>query len=189
MSTHAKTFLTPEQYLELEEQAEYKSEYLGGEMFAMAGGTEAHSLIAMQIGRDFSLQTRQRPCRVYNSDMQVHVCAIGLYTYPDLSVVCGEPRFLNERRRTLLSPTVIVEVLSPSTEAYDRGRKFEYYKTLESLAEYLLVASDRIHADLLTRQPDGRWILSSAEKANDAIELTSIGCQLILADIYEKVEF
>jgi Uma2 family endonuclease len=189
MATNAKPFFTPEQYLELEEQAEYKNEYLDGQIFAMAGGTEAHSLIASNIGRDLSLQMRQRPCRVYNSDMQIHVSAAGLYTYPDVSVICGEPKFLNERRRTLLNPTVIVEVLSPSTEAYDRGRKFEYYKTLESLAEYLLVASDHMHADLLTRQPDGRWILASADKPNDAIELTSIACRLVLADIYEKAEF
>ena len=114
---------------------------------------------------------------------------MGLYTYPDVSIVCGEPKFRDERRRTLLNPIVIVEVLSPSTEGYDRGRKFEYYKELESLAEYLLVASDHMHADLFTRQPDGRWILSSAERPGDAIELVSIGCRLILADIYEKVEF
>jgi Uma2 family endonuclease len=98
-------------------------------------------------------------------------------------------QFLNERRRTLLNPTVIVEVLSPSTEVYDRGRKFEYYKKLETLAEYLLVASDHMHADHFTRQPDGRWILSSAEQPSDAIELASIGCRLILVDSFEKVEF
>jgi Uma2 family endonuclease len=121
--------------------------------------------------------------------MQVQVSATGLYTYPDACVVCGEPQFLDEHRRTLLNPTVIVEVLSPSTEAYNRGRKFEHYKTIESLAEYLLVASDRMYADLFTRQPHRRWILSSAERPNEAIELTSIACRLVLADIYEKVDF
>jgi len=189
MSTQSTTYFTAEQYLELEERAEYKSEYIDGRIFAMAGGTEVPSLIAINIGADLVLQTRRRPCRVYNSDMQIHVGAVGLYTYPDVSVVCGEPKFLNDRRRTLLNPNVIVEVLSPSTEAYDRGRKFEYYKTLESLMEYLLVASDRMHADLLTRQPDGRWILASADEPGETIELSSIGGRLVLADIYEKVEF
>lgn len=189
MSTHSKAFVTPEQYLEIERDAEYKSEYFDGEMFAMAGGTEPHNLIASHINRDLDQQTRRRPCLVYTSDMQVRASSTGLYTYPDASVVCGEPKFLDEGRRTLLNPNVIVEVLSPSTEAYNRGRKFEHYKTIESLAEYLLVASDRMHADLFTRQPDGRWILSSADKPNDAIELASIGCRLILADIYEKVNF
>jgi Uma2 family endonuclease len=173
----------------MERQAEYKSEYFAGEMFAMAGGSAPHNLICVNILSDLNQQTRHRPCRVYNSDMQVRVSATGLYTYPDISVVCSEAKFLDEQRRTLLNPNLIVEVLSPSTEAYNRGRKFEHYKTIESLEEYLLVASDRMHADLFTRQPDRRWLLTSAGEPGDALELTSIGCRLVLADIYEKVDF
>jgi Uma2 family endonuclease len=120
--------------------------------------------------------------------MRARVSATGLYTYPDVVVVCGEPQFLDERRDTLLNPSLLIEVLSASTEAYDRGRKFEHYRSIESLREYLLVASDRVHADLYTRQPDGRWLLTSAGRLEDSLELQSIGCRLALADLYEKVD-
>jgi Uma2 family endonuclease len=189
MSTHPKTLITPEQYLEIERKAEYKSEYLNGEMFAMAGGTDPHSLIAMNINSDLHHQTRNRQCWVYSSDMRVQVEATGLYTYPDGSAVCGERKFLDARRDTLLNPGFIVEVLSPSTEAYDRGRKFAHYKKINSLAEYLLVSSEEMQADLFCRAPDGSWTVVSAEKPEDVLELHSIGCRLVLADIYEKVEF
>jgi Uma2 family endonuclease len=115
--------------------------------------------------------------------------ATGLYAYPDVVAVCGEPRFLDDQDDTLLNPGLIVEVLSPSTEAYDRGRKFEHYTSIESLREYLLVASDRMRADLYTRQADGRWLLTSADKLEDSLALESVGSQLNLADMYEKVEF
>ncbi len=189
MSTQPKTFLTPEQYLEIERKAEYKSEYFNGEMFAMAGAREAHNLVVIHIARELDQQLRSRPCRAYPSDMRVRVSPGGLYTYPDVIALCGEPRFLDDQRDTLLNPGLIVEVLSHSTEAYDRGRKFESYKSIESLREYLLVASDRIHADLYNRQPDGRWLLTSADKLEDSLTLESVGAQLTLADLYEKVEF
>jgi Uma2 family endonuclease len=189
MSTLSKTFVTPEQYLEMERQAEYKSEYFQGEVFAMAGGTRFHNLIANHIGRDLDEQTRHRNCEVYGSDMQVQVSMTGLYTYPDVCVVCGEAKFLDERGQTLLNPTLIVEVLSPSTEGYNRGRKFEHYRTIESLEEYLMVASDHVHADLFTRQPDGHWVLSAFGDPADTVDLKSIGCRLVLANIYEKVKF
>lgn len=121
--------------------------------------------------------------------MRVHMPATGLYAYPDVVAVCGEPRFLDDQDDTLLNPGLIVEVLSPSTEACDRGRKFEHYKSIESLREYLLVASDRMHADLYTRQPDGRWLLTSADKLEDSLTLESVGAEVALADLYEKVEF
>ena len=120
--------------------------------------------------------------------MRVRVSATGLYTYPDVVAICGEPRFLDGQRDTLLNPGLLVEVLSPSTEAYDRGRKFEQYKAIESLREYLLVASDRVHADLYTRQADGRWLLTSADRMEDSLALESVGSQLNIGDLYEKVE-
>jgi Uma2 family endonuclease len=120
--------------------------------------------------------------------MRVRVSATGLYTYPDVVVVCGERRFLDERRDTLLNPSLLIEVLSPSTEAFDRGRKFEHYRSIESFGEYLLVASDRVHTDLYTRGPDGRWLLTSADGLEDSLDLESIGCRLALADLYEKVD-
>jgi Uma2 family endonuclease len=187
VSTQPKTFLTPEQYLEIERKAEFKSEYYQGEMFAMAGAKEAHNLLVANLIRELGQQLRSRPCRVYPSDMRVRVSATGLYTYPDVVVVRGEPRFLDEQQDTLLNPSLVVEVLSPSTEAYDRGRKSEHYRLIESLGEYLLVASDRLSADLYTRQPDGRWLLASAGRLEDSLDLESAGCRLALADLYEKV--
>jgi Uma2 family endonuclease len=188
VSTQPNTLLTPEEYLEIERKAEFKSEYFNGEMFAMAGAKEAHNLVVMNLGAGLHRQFRSLPCRVYPSDMRVRVPATGLYTYPDVIAVCGEPRFFDEQRDTLLNPGLIVEVLSPSTEAYDRGRRFEHYKSLESLREYLLVAADRIHADLYTRQADGRWMLTSADKLEDSLTLESVDARLLLADLYEKVE-
>jgi Uma2 family endonuclease len=189
MSTQPKTYLTPEQYLEIERAAEYKSEYYQGEMFAMAGAKWNHNLIAGNLVGGLRQQLRSRPCGVTPSDMRVLVSASGLYTYPDVIVVCGEPRFLDDRQDTLLNPTLIVEVLSPSTEAYDRGRKFEHYRSLESLAEYLLVSSQRVSAELYARQPDGRWLLTAANRLEDTLELPATGCRLALGDIYEKVQF
>jgi len=187
MSTLAKTFFTPEQYLEIERKAEYKSEYYQGEMFAMSGATSAHNLIVTNLIAELRQQLRKRPCLTYPSDMRVRVSATGLYTYPDLVVVCSEPQFLDERRDTLLNPTVIVEVLSPSTEAYHR-RKFEQYRSIESLRDYLLVASESVNVDLFTRQPDGRWLLTAANRLDDIIEIPSIDCRLALQDLYEKVD-
>lgn len=186
MSTQPKHLLTPEEYLEVERQAEFKSEYCQGVMFAMSGGVSAHNLIAVHVAFLLSLQVRSRDWFVYNSDMRVRVSQTGLYTYPDVAVVCGERKFLDSRRDTLLNPGVIIEVLSPSTEAYDRGRKFEHYRSLESLAAYLLIASDRMQADLFTPRNASQWLLTSVDRPEDIIELKSIDCRLNLAEIYEK---
>jgi Uma2 family endonuclease len=189
MSTQPKPFLTPEQYLEIERQAEFKSEYWQGEMFAMSGAAEPHNRLTSNISGQFYIQLRSGDCSHYSNDMRVRVSATGLYTYPDIVVVCGAPQLLDGRRDTLLNPTLIVEVLSPSTEAYDRGRKFEHYQSIDSLRQYLLVASERIHADLFTRQSDGLWLLKAFGSAGEIIELDSIGCRLALSDSYERVEF
>ena len=132
---------------------------------------------------------RRRPCKAYSSNMRVRVTPSGLYTYPDVVVVCSEPKFLDSTVDTLLNPTVIIEVLSESTEAYDRGRKFELYRSLESLAEYLLIASRRVSADLFTRQADGNWLLTAKSSLEDSIELKSVDCRLLMSDLYDKVEF
>jgi Uma2 family endonuclease len=189
MSTQSKSYLTEEQYLEIERKAEFKSEYYQGEMFAMAGARQAHGLIIFNAVRELGQQLRHRPCEGYSNEMRVRVTPVGLYTYPDVVVVCGEPRFLDEGRDTLLNPTVIIEVLSKSTEAYDRGQKFELYSSLESLAEYLLISSDRVRAELFTRQPEDRWLLTAKSSVEDSLDLQSIDCRLLLADLYEKVEF
>ncbi len=162
MSTHPKTFLTPEQYLEIERKAEGRSEYYQGQMFAMAGASRAHNLIVGNVSYQMRRQLRQGPREVYQSDMRVLVNATGLYTYPDVVVAYG-PQFLDEQQNTLLNPALIVEVLSPSTEAYDRGLKFKHYRTIESLQEYLLVASESVDAELRKRQPDGQWTIALAD--------------------------
>jgi Uma2 family endonuclease len=189
VSTQPKTFLTAAQYLEIERAAEYKSEYLDGEMFAMAGARRAHNVIVSNCCREMSHAFRHPRYEVYPGDMRVHVPATGLYTYPDVAAVCGEPEFLDEREDTLLTPTVLVEVLSPSTEGYDRGRKFGHYKTIPSLREYLPIASDRVHVDLYIRQSDGGWLLRSADRLEDTATLESVDASLKLADLYEKLEF
>ena len=189
MATHPKTYLTPEQYLEIERKAEVRSEYFQGEIFAMAGAGEAHNLIVWNLAAELGRQLRKRPCRAYVADMRIQVKATGLYTYPDASVVCEEPQFRDQTRDTLLNPTLIVEVLSHSTEAYDRGRKFEHYRSVESVREYLLIASERVSGELYTRQADGRWLLTAAGRLDDSLELESIGARLALGGLYEKVEF
>jgi Uma2 family endonuclease len=189
MATQPKTYLTPEQYLEIERKAEFKSEYYQGEMFAMSGARRAHNLIAMAAGASLYQQLRGRRCEAYPGDMRVRVTATGLYTYPDVVIVCGEPQFLADTFDTLLNPTVIVEVLSESTEAYDRGQKFEQYRSLESLKEYMMISSQRISVERYTRQPDGSWNYIAKASLEDSIDLKSVDCHLLLADLYEKVDF
>ncbi len=123
------------------------------------------------------------------SDMRVRVLATGLNTYPDVAIVCGERLFLDGHRDTLLNPKVIVEVRSPSTEAYDRGRKFEHYRQIESLEQYLLLSQDRMQAELFSRQPSGQWLLAFATQPEELVDLSSVGCTLSLAECYEKVDF
>jgi Uma2 family endonuclease len=188
MSAQLKIRLTPEEYLAIERKAEYKSEYYAGEMFAMAGASEPHNLIAGNTFATLHAQLRKRPCKVYPSDMRVKVSPTGLYTYPDVTVVCGKAQFDDEEKDTLLNPTVIIEVLSPSTEGYDRGRKFEHYRKLESLQEYVLIAQDTYHVEHYTRQPDNQWLLSEIEGLQGTLHLPSINCDLPLADLYDKVE-
>jgi Uma2 family endonuclease len=188
MSADAKPFLTEEQYLEIERNAETKSEFLNGEMFAMSGAQRAHNaLVWNAIGLLF--QRLKTPCQGFPSDMRVHIPATGLYTYPDLVVACGELTFRDKHVDTLLNPTLIIEVLSRSTEAYDRGRKFEHYRTIPSLKEYLLIASDRVRVDLHARQPDDRWLQTSAGAIDDSIALTSVSCELPLQELYRMIEF
>ncbi|MDT5122987.1 MAG: hypothetical protein QOC96_2469 [Acidobacteriota bacterium] len=188
MSSQVKVYYTPEEYLALERQAEYKSEYFNGEIFAMTGASRKHNLVAGNVFASLHNQLKKRPCEIYPSDMRVKVSPTGLYTYPDVIVVCGEPLFDDKQKDTLLNPTVLVEVLSKSTASYDRGEKFEHYRKLDSLAEYLVIAQNKYHAEHYSRQPDNRWLLSETDDRQQTIHLSSIECDLALADIYDKVE-
>jgi Uma2 family endonuclease len=189
VSTLPKNNLTPEQYLEIERQAEFKSEYYRGEMFAKAGASVAHNVIVGNMVGELRQNLRSNPCTVLPSDMRVHIKGTDLYTYPDAVVFCGQPQLLDNKSDTLLNPTLIVEVLSPSTEAFDRGRKFEHYSSIETLTSYLMVASDRIHADQYTRQPGGAWLRKSYSTLEETIDLATIGCTLSMTELYAKVEF
>jgi len=189
MSQPAKTYITPEEYLALERQAEYKSEYYDGEIFAMTGASRKHNLITLNIGAELRNQLKNRACEAYQNDMRVHVPATGLYTYPDVVVVCGEPQLEDEHLDMLLNPTLIVEVLSKSTARYDRTSKFSDYRSIPSFAEYLLVAQDEYRVEHYVKQTDARWLLTEYRSLEAVIQLDSIQCSLSLKEIYDKVSF
>jgi Uma2 family endonuclease len=179
--------LTPGEYLTLERQGERKHEYVAGEQFAMVGASFRHNLIQTNIVATLYGQLGNRPCTVLPSDMRVKIEPLGIYTYPDVTVVCGEPRLEDDEQDTLLNPTVIIEILSPSTERYDRGRKFQRYRLIPAFREYVLVAQESYTIDHYIRQPDDTWNLSIADHLDSAITLPSIGCTLALADVYRRI--
>ena len=187
-STTVQAHLTPEQYLALERKAITKSEYLNGHIYAMAGASREHNLITVNISSGLHVQLEDQPCEAYVNDMRLKISPTGLYTYPDVVVVCDEPHFEDTDLDTLLNPIVLVEVLSPSTEAYDRGEKFAHYRQLESLQEYILVAQNRVRVEHYLRQ-GVQWLLTGLSDPDDVLHLTSIGCNLSLREIYAKVKF
>jgi Uma2 family endonuclease len=189
-------YFTPEEYLAHEREAAYKSEYIAGQVVAMSGVSREHSLINGNLFRVLSSQLLDRPCEIHASDMRVKVSARvsakisarGMYTYPDIAVVCGEAQFEDDQVDSLLNPTLIVEVLSPSTEAYDRGVKFGYYRQLPSLREYLLVAQDHMLVEHFVREDDG-WLLTETTEIDAVVRLPSISCEVPVAEIYRKIVF
>ncbi len=189
MAVHTKNYVTPEEYLALERAAERKSEYRDGEIVGMTGASRRHSLITVNVGSELHRQLEDRPCEVHIAALRVLVAARRLYTYPDVIVVCGEPALADRYRDILTNPTVLIEVLSPSTEAYDRGTKFEHYRTLDSLREYLLVSQSRPQVDHFMRQDDGPWVLSAANDLAATIVLPSNQSKLAMARIYKKVRY
>ena len=189
MSALPEIRMTEAEYLAFERASETKHEFLDGEVFAMSGASEAHNLISINTAATLHTRLRGRSCKVYPSDMRIKTPG-GLYTYPDLSVVCGgDARFSENEFDTLLNPTVLIEILSPSTERYDRGRKFQAYRELDSLQEYVLIAQDSPHIERYLRQADHVWQFTEAIGLDAEIKLTSIECTLVLADIYEQVTF
>lgn len=188
MSSQPKTRLTAQEYLTLEREAEYKSEYYKGEVFAFAGASLQHNLIAANILATIHGQLRGGPCSAFSSDMRITIPQTSHFAYADVVVVCGQPQLDDALEDNLLNPIVIVEVLSSSTERYDRGTKFESYQRIASLMEYVLVSQERPRAEQFLRQPDGRWLYSETSD-QASIKLISIDCELSLNDIYENVEF
>jgi Uma2 family endonuclease len=190
MSTQRVTFLTPEQYLEIEREAEFRSEYLNGEVVAMSGGTPNHARIALNTAMRLAEQLAGHRCEAFGGDLlRLYSIEHKVFTYPDVLVTCGPHQFLDARGDTITDATVIVEVLSPSTKNYDRGEKFIFYRSLPSFSEYLLLTQDRIRAEHHVRQLDGSWLLREFTQPTDQIELKSIGCRLVLGSLYERVEF
>ena len=188
MSSAASTpKLTAQEYLAIERDVEDKHEFYDGEMFAMGGASREHNLLVFNLGVTLGPQIRSRDCEAYLNDMRVHIALNNSCTYPDVVITCKKPRFEDETLDTLTNPQVVIEVLSKSTEQFDRGTKFEYYRSIDSLMEYVLVAQDRKHIDHFLRQSDGSWLMREASGDTGVIELPSIGCQLSLADIYAKV--
>lgn len=189
MAAGTRQPLSREQYLALERRGEGKHEYVAGELIAMVGASFRHNLIQTRVLASLYGQLRGRPCEVTPSDLRVAITALGIYTYPDVTVVCGEPQFEDAEQDTLLNPTLLVEILSPSTESYDRGRKFQRYRLIPSFREYVLIAQDLPLIEHYLRQPDGRWLLATFEHPDDSLGLESIGCSLALADVYAGIAF
>jgi Uma2 family endonuclease len=189
VSTPLKVRITPQEYLELERKSAVKSEYFDGEMFEMPGVTYEHGRILLNLAAALQTQCVERGCAVNGPELRVKISATGLYTYPDLLIVMGEPRFEESRRDTLLNPIVLIEVLSDSTEAYDRGEKFAHYRTIETLREYVLVSQNECRIERFEKQDDGRWLLSETTGMEGFLELLSVSCRVPLSRIYEKIDF
>lgn len=177
-----------EDYLAAERAGrDVKHEYVNGEVFAMTGASFNHNLIVINLGSELRARLKGRLCHVLPSDMRVRIEAANAVKYPDLTALCEPPRFHDDRQDVLLNPLLIVEVLSTSTEAYDRGGKFAIYRRLPSLEEYVLVSQDQLLVEVFTRQPDGRWILSETEGLDAEVVFASLGCGVAMREIYDKV--
>lgn len=181
-----QTNYTAEEYLTLERSASCKSEFHDGQIYAITGASREHNLITVNIARELGTQLKKRPCEAYINDMRVKAAEARSYHYPDIVVACGTPQFEDAHVDTLLNPTLLIEVLSPSTEAYDRGGKFAHYRKIPTLQEYLLVAQDQPSIERYQRQGDV-WILTEAVGLDAAMSLESIDCMLSLREVYDKV--
>lgn len=188
MNALPEQYLSLDEYFKLEEASEIKHEYFQGAAFAMTGASENHNLIFGEVYRNLGNQLDGKPCRPYPADFRLKIEAVNLYTYPDLSVLCGETQLADGRRDTFLNPTVLIEVLSDSTEVYDRGKKFEFYRTIPSLQEYLLIAQDRPHVERYRRHGHD-WLFTEYSSLDDEVALESIECTLSIASLYKRVRF
>jgi len=183
-----RTF-TPEEYLLIERHAPYRSEFLDGEIYAMAGATRKHNTIVGNLTAELQVRLKGTPCQVMSSDMKVDTRRGGLYSYPDLLIVCGEQKYLDSTEDVLLNPTVLIEVLSPSTEKYDRITKFARYKHIKTLREYVLVSQDSVRIDRYFLDPSGNWPLSTVAGPESSLVLESVPVSIALRDIYDRISF
>ena len=189
MAALQQTYYTPEQYLEMEEKAEFKSEYVSGQIFAMAGASPRHNTISANILGEIRSRLRGGPCQPFGSDQRVTIMQTGLKTYPDVSVVCGELHLHPLDRNSLINPIVVFEVPSDSTEGRDRGEKWAHYRRLDSLEEYVLVSQTEARVELYVRQDDGSWKYTATEGLEASVFLPSLDCALPLAEVYDRIVF
>ena len=188
MATVPANHISPEEYLERERKAETRSEYMRGEIFAMAAASIRHGRIVRNLVSSLDSALGNGPCEVFSTDLRLAVNPAGMYTYPDVMVVCGDPITIDNHHDTMMNPVVIVEVLSDSTKNYDRGQKFQYYRMLPSLKEYVTVAQDEVHLERYIRGNAGEWMLTEFEKLEDVLELKSINVALTLSEIYRRID-
>lgn len=184
-----KKYYTAEEYLALEEKAECKSEYYKGEIFAMAGGMADHSRIVRNMTTKLTNAFENKNCEAFSNEMRIWIDTADLFTYPDVVVFCGGLKYYENRRDTAINPLLIVEVLSESTQSYDRGEKFRFYQSIPSLREYLVVDQYKIHIEQFSLGKDGEWVLTEYDGADAVLRCTSVDFQIVLREIYHKVEF
>ena len=188
--TEPTSYVSPEEYLRLEREAEFKHEYYQGEIRAMAGAGYAHNLICANLTIEIGSRLRGKGCSVVGSDQRLQIMSGSAFVYPDLTVVCGKPQFNEDQKPdTLLNPTLLVEVLSPTTSQYDRSEKFMLYRQVPSLRQYLTLDSITVHAELHTLDELGRWVLTETRALAAMLDLSSIGCQVPMAEVYAGVAF
>jgi Uma2 family endonuclease len=187
MATQSVPKITEEEYLRLERAAERKSEFVDGEIFEMPGGSARHAQLAVNWIVSCSVPARDAKCRVFSSDLRIRTSATGAHVYPDLSIVQGVPEFLKGARDILINPVAVVEVISPSTANYDRGKKFDLYREIPSLKDYVLVHPDSPYVEHFARQADESWIYREYQGLASSITVSSIGCVIKLVDAYAGV--
>lgn len=182
-------YFSPEEYLKLEEVADYKSEYIDGQIIPMAGGSTNHNRIALNLSSALNFAFRQQDYEVFMGDVRLWISKKRIYTYPNVMVVAGEPEYFNNRSDTIMNPQVIIEVLSNSTKGYDREGKFEAYRTIPTFQEYVLIDQTRIYIEQFSKTAKKRWSLCEYDEEDEAIALTSVPFQISLLDLYNKVKF
>lgn len=189
MSAEIKKPITVEEYFRICEESEEKFQFFNGEIFAMSGGSMNHSLISANCIKAFGNSLSKKPCRVFDSNLRIAIAENDSYTYPDTSVICGEIEFLEDKKDTVANPVVIVEVLSDSTEAFDRGKKFSFYRSIETLKHYILIDQKEVKVEHFFKNEKSQWVLEEFSKLEEYLNLNSIKSKIQIKEIYEKVEF
>jgi Uma2 family endonuclease len=189
MSAHAQPRLSEEEYLALDRASQLRHEFYDGSMYAMSGGSHRHGIIGSSLGRELGNALKGKPCYVSNSDVRVRISPGRSYVYPDAVVVCGDPKYADDQKDTLLNPTLVIEVLSDSTERHDRGYKAEQYRKIDSLQEYALVSQARSSVEIYRRRDNGQWLLTHYTGLDAVAHFESVDCNIPLAEIYDKISF